>query len=52
MANMLLNILIGLVGTSVLALVAGLCIGNALRAFGEWDGPAPVRAKQTLNKAA
>jgi hypothetical protein len=53
MVNMLLNILIGLAGTAVLALVAGLCIGNALRAFGEWDGPAaPVRAKQPLKKAA
>jgi hypothetical protein len=53
MTNMLLDILIGLAGCSVLALVAGPCIGNTLRVFGDSDGaPAPVRAKQPLKKAA
>ena len=53
MTNMLLNILIGLAGWSILALVAGLCIGNALRVCGEWDGAAaPVRNKQPLKKTA
>ena len=53
MTNMLLNILIGLAGWSILALVAGLCIGNALRVCGEWDGTAaPVRNKQPLKKTA
>jgi hypothetical protein len=50
---MLLDILIGLAGTAVLAVVAGPCIGNALRAFGESDGaPTHVHAKQPLKKAA
>jgi Na+/H+-dicarboxylate symporter len=53
MTNMLLNILIGLAGWSILALVAGLCIGNALRVSGEWDGTAAsVRTKQPLKKTA
>ena len=52
MTNMLLDILIGLVGCSVLALVAGPCIGNALNVFGELDEAAPLRAKQPLNKTA
>ena len=46
MTNMILDILIGLAGCSVLAVVAGPCIGNALNVFGELDETAPVRAKQ------
>ena len=50
---MLQNILIGLAGWTVLALIAGLCIGNALRICGEWDVPAThLRANQNLKKTA
>lgn len=52
MTTMLLDILIGLAGFAVLALVAGPCIGNALSVFGNLDEAAPLRAKQPLNKAA
>jgi hypothetical protein len=53
MTNMLLNILIGLTGWTILAVVAGLCIGNALRVAGQWDGTAAsVPTKQTLKKTA
>jgi hypothetical protein len=53
MINMLLNVLIGLAGWTILALVAGLCIGNALRVCGEWNETAPpLRAKPALKKTA
>jgi hypothetical protein len=50
---MLQNILIGLAGWTILALVAGLCIGNALRVCGQWDGAAaPVGSSHGLKKTA
>jgi hypothetical protein len=52
MTTMILDILIGLVGCSVLALVAGPSIGNALSVFSDLDEAAPVRAKQSLKKTA
>lgn len=52
MTTMLLDILIGLAGCAVLALVAGPCIGNALNVFGDLDAAAQARAKQPLKKAA
>jgi hypothetical protein len=53
MTTMLQNILIGLAGWTVLALVAGLCIGNALRICGEWDVPMThVERNQNLKKTA
>jgi hypothetical protein len=52
MTNMLLDILIGLAGCSVLAFIAGPCIGNAMSVFGSGDEAAPLRAKQPLKKTA
>ena len=50
---MLQNILIGLAGWTVLALVAGLGIGNTLRFCGQWDGAAsPATSRQNLKKTA
>ncbi len=50
---MLQNILIGLAGWTVLALVAGLCIGNTLRICGEWDVPVTrVQTNHDLKKTA
>jgi hypothetical protein len=51
--DMFQNILIGLVGWTILALVGGLCIGNALRVCGQFDGAtAPVRSNHNLKKTA
>jgi hypothetical protein len=53
MTTILQNILIGLAGWTVLALVAGLCIGNALRICGEWDdSPKQVQTNHDLKKRA
>jgi hypothetical protein len=53
MTTMLQNILIGLAGWTVLALVTGLCIGNTLRICGEWDVPVTrVQTNHDLKKTA
>jgi hypothetical protein len=53
MINMLLNILIGLAGWAILALVAAMCIGNALRVCTGADGTAaPVHGRRALRKPA
>jgi hypothetical protein len=53
MISMLLNIVIGLAGWTILAVVGGLCIGNAVRVFGELEGSTTtLRAKQHVEKTA
>lgn len=53
MTTILQHILIGLAGWTVLALVAGLCIGNALRICGEWDGsPTHAQTNHDMKKSA
>lgn len=50
---MLQNILIGLAGWTILALVAGPCIGNVLRYYSQPDSAAaPVQTTQKLKKTA
>jgi branched-subunit amino acid ABC-type transport system permease component len=53
MISMLLNIVIGLAGWTILAVVGGLCIGNAVRVFGELEGSTTtLRTKQHVEKTA
>jgi len=48
---MVQNILVGLAGWTVLALVAGLFLGNALRTLGQFD-ETPMPRRAALKKTA
>jgi hypothetical protein len=50
--TMLQNILIGLIGWAILAIVAGPCIGNVLRYYGPSDNTTPIQNTQKLKKTA